>query len=321
MLLELCLINYIDFILDICYNYNGGYDMYRDKVYEKYQWDLDRIYSSITEYKEDIQYVKDNINEISEYENSKIDAKNLFNLLELVMNVSRRIDKLEAYVSLLTDEDTRINKNQEYKEEVSNLANEYIKKTYFVDSNILKLDYKDIEEFYKENEKLKEYEIYLKNMFRYKEYTLSDSEEKLLASLGKAMGNNYDTYELLKDSDLSFPNFLVDGKSYELNGSKYSLYIEDDNRDIRREAFLDLYGVYKQFKNVFGNLISSNVKEENTLANVRGYKDAIHESLYRDELNIDIHDNLVNVIRDKMNILHRYYSLKKKVLGLNELHL
>ena len=295
--------------------------MDRDKVDEKYQWDLDRIYSSINEYKEDIQYVKENTNKISEYENSKIDANNLFNLLELVMNVSRRIDKLEAYVSLLTDEDTRINKNQEYKEEVSNLANEYIKKTYFVDSNILKLDYKDIEEFYKENEKLKEYEIYLKNMFRYKEYTLSDSEEKLLASLGKALGNNYDTYELLKDSDLSFPNFLVDGKSYELNGSNYSLYIEDDNRDIRREAFLDLYGVYKQFKNVFGNLISSNVKEENTLANVRGYKDAIHESLYRDELNIDIHDNLVNVIRDKMNILHRYYSLKKKVLGLNELHL
>lgn len=295
--------------------------MDRDKVDKKYQWDLDRIYSSINEYKEDIQYIKDNTNKISEYENSKIDANNLFNLLELVMNVSRRLDKLEAYVSLLTDEDTRINKNQEYKEEVSNLVVEYIKKTYFVDSNILKLDYKDIEDMYKENEKLKEYEIYLKNMFRYKEYTLSDSEEKLLASLGKALGNNYDTYELLKDSDLSFPNFLVDGKSYELNGSNYSLYIEDDNRDIRREAFLDLYGVYKQFKNVFGNLISSNVKEENTLANVRGYKDAIHESLYRDELNIDIHDNLVNVIRDKMGILHRYYSLKKKVLGLNELHL
>lgn len=295
--------------------------MDRDKVDKKYQWNLDRIYSSINEYIEDIQYIKENTNKISEYENSKIDANNLFNLLELVMNVSRRIDKLEAYVSLLTDEDTRINKNQEYKEEVSNLADEYIKKTYFVDSNILKLDYKDIEEMYKENEKLKEYEIYLKNMFRYKKYTLSDSEEKLLASLGKALGNNYDTYELLKDSDLSFPNFLVDGKSYELNGSNYSLYIEDDNRDIRREAFLDLYGVYKQFKNVFGNLISSNVKEENTLANVRGYKDAIHESLYRDELNIDIHDNLVNVIRDKMSVLHRYYSLKKKVLGLNELHL
>lgn len=295
--------------------------MDRDKVDKKYQWDLCRIYSTVNQYKEDIKFVKDNINKFSKYENIELDAYNLYELLELVMTCSRRIDKLEAYVSLLADEDTRINKNQEFKEEVSNLTDEYVKKTYFVDSNILKLDYNDIEKFYDENDKLKEYEIYLKNMFRYKEYTLSDNEEKLLASLGKAIGNNYDTYELLKDSDLLFPDFEVDGKKYELNGSNYSLYIESDNRKVRKLAFLDLYGVYKQFKNVFANLIISNVKEETVLANIRGYKNAIEASLYSDELSIEIHDNLVNVIRERMNVLHKYYGLKKKVLKLNELHL
>lgn len=295
--------------------------MDRDKVDKKYQWDLCRIYSTVNQYKEDIKFVKDNIYKFSKYENIELDAYNLYELLELVMTCSRRIDKLEAYVSLLADEDTRINKNQEFKEEVSNLTDEYVKKTYFVDSNILKLDYNDIEKFYDENDKLKKYEIYLKNMFRYKEYTLSDNEEKLLASLGKAIGNNYDTYELLKDSDLLFPNFEVDGKKYELNGSNYSLYIESDNRKVRKLAFLDLYGVYKQFKNVFANLIISNVKEETVLANIRGYKNAIEASLYSDELSIEIHDNLVNVIRERMNVLHKYYGLKKKVLKLNELHL
>ena len=295
--------------------------MDRNNIDRKYQWDLSRIYSSIEEYREDIRLVKDGISKISEYENRNIDSNSLYELLELVMSCSRRIDKLESYVSLLTDEDTRINKNQELKEEVSNLESEYAKRTYFVDTNILKLDYSGIEKYYNENSKLKEYEIYLRNMFRYKKYTLSDSEEKLLASLGKAMGNNYDTYELLKDSDLTFPDFVVDGEKYELNGSNYSLYIESDNRDIRKNAFLDLYGIYKQFKNVFANLITSNVKEENTLATIRGYKNAIYESLYSDELNIEIHDNLVNVIRDRMDVLHRYYGLKKRILGLDELHL
>ena len=295
--------------------------MDRNNIDRKYQWDLSKIYSSIEEYREDIRLVKDGISKISEYENRNIDSNSLYELLELVMSCSRRIDKLESYVSLLTDEDTRINKNQELKEEVSNLESEYAKRTYFVDTNILKLNYSDIEKYYNENSKLKEYEIYLRNMFRYKKYTLSDSEEKLLASLGKAMGNNYDTYELLKDSDLTFPDFVVDGEKYELNGSNYSLYIESDNRDIRKNAFLDLYGIYKQFKNVFANLITSNVKEENTLATIRGYKNAIYESLYRDELNIEIHDNLVNVIRDRMDVLHRYYGLKKRILGLDELHL
>ena len=295
--------------------------MDREKVDKKYQWDLSRIYSNLDEYKSDIKYVKDCIVKFSDYEDKKLDANSLYELLNLSMDVSRKIDKLESYVSLLTDEDTRNNKNQELKEEVSNLEDEFIKKTYFVDTNVLKLEYSMIEKFYNENSKLKEYEIYLKNMFRYKKYTLSDKEEKLLASLSKAMGNNYDTYELLKDSDLLFPDFVVDGKNYELNGSNYSLYIESDNREIRKSAFLDLYGVYKQFKNVFGNLIISNVKEENTLANIRGYKGAIEESLYSDELDIEIHDNLVRVIRDRMNVLHEYYGLKKRALKLDEIHL
>ena len=100
---------------------------------------------------------------------------------------------------------------------VSNLYSDFVKATYFVEPSILKLDYDGIEKFYDNNSKLREYEIYFREMFRYKEHTLSDSEEKLLANLSKAFGNNYDTYELLKDSDLVFPSFVVDGKEYELN--------------------------------------------------------------------------------------------------------
>ena len=295
--------------------------MNREEIDNKYKWDLSKIYHSSIEFKNDIKFVKKKIIEICKYENETLNSSNLYELLNLVMSVSRIIDKLESYVSLLTDEDTRINKNQELKEEVSNLEDEYLKNSYFVDNNILKLDYSVIEKFYEENSKLREYEIYLKNMFRYKKYTLSDKEEKLLASIGKALGNNYETYELFKDSDLSFPDFEVDATKYELNGSNYSLYIENDNRDIRRAAFVDLYGVYKQFKNVFANLIISNIKEETVLANIRGYNDAIEESLYRDELNKDVHNNLVSVIRERMDILHKYYELKKRVLKLDELHL
>ena len=295
--------------------------MGREKVDKKYVWNLGSIYSNLDEFKSDVDKVKEKINDITKYEGIDYNENNLYDLINLVMSTNRIIDKLESYVSLLCDEDTRINKNQELKEEVDNLYSEYVKKTYFVDTSILKLDYSKLESFYLKNDKLKEYEIYFKNMFRYKEYTLSDSEEKLLASLSKAMGSNYDTYELLKDSDLSFPNFYVDGKEYPLDGNKYSLYIESDDRKVRKEAFLDLYSVYKQYKNVFASLISSNIKEETVLATIRGYKSAIDESLYRDELNIQIHDNLVKTIRDKMDVLHKYYGLKKKVLKVDELHL
>ena len=295
--------------------------MDREKIEEQYKWDLSKIYKSSKEFEDDIKLVKGKIKEFSKYENITYDENSLYELIELGMNTSRLLDKLETYVSLLCDEDTSINKNQELKERISNLYSEYIKATYFVDNSILKLDYKEIEKFYLKNNKLKDYEIYLKEMFRYKEHILSNEEEKLLADLSKTFGNNYDTYELLKDSDLEFPSFMVDGKEYELNGSKYGLYIEDDNREIREKAFNNLYKTYKQYKNVFASLISSNIKEEEALAKIRKYDNAIEESLYHDELNIEIHDNLVSVIRDKMDALHRYYGLKKKVLKLDELHL
>ena len=295
--------------------------MDRNNIDRQYQWNLSLIYKNLDEYKNDILKVKENISEFSKYENITYDENTLYDLLELVMTTNRIIDKLEAYVSLLCDEDTRINKNQELKEEITNLCDEYIKKTYFVDNNILKMEYSEIEKYYDKNPKLREYEVYLREMFRFKKYTLSDTEEKLLANLSKAFDNTYDTYELLKDSDLEFPDFVVDDKKYPLDGSKYSLYVEDDNREIRKAAFLDLYGVYKQYKNVFASLITSNIKEEDALAKVRKYKDAIEASLYHDELNISIHDNLVSVIRKRMDSLHRYYALKKKILKLGELHL
>ena len=295
--------------------------MERKDIDAKYKWDLSKIYKDTSDYKKDIDSVKKGITDILRYEGKKLDEKSLYELLNLFMNNSRILNKLEAYTSLLTDIDTRDNKNQEYKEEVANLSSEFNKKTYFVDINILKLDYEKIEKFYKKNSKLKEYEIYLKKLFRYKKYTLSDAEEKLVASIVKALGNSYDTYELLKDSDLSFPSFSVDGKEYPLNGSNYSLYIESDNRKIRKAAFTNLYSIYKQYKNVFASLINSDIKENTVFAEIRGYKSAIDSFLYRDELDIKIHDNLVDVVRKRMNILHEYYSLKKKVLGYDELHL
>ena len=295
--------------------------MNRENIDVKYRWDLSKIYDSNEKFRNDINIVKEKIKEFSKFEKIDYDENSLYEVLELSMNTNRVIEKLEVYTSLLCDEDTRKNENQALKEEISNLYSDYIKATYFIDNDILKLDYNSIEEFYLKNSKLKDYEIYLKDMFRYKDHTLSNVEEKLLANLSKALGNNYDTYELLKDSDLVFPNFLVDGREYELDGSKYSLYIEDDNREIRKGAFLDLYGVYRQYKNVFANLIASNVKEEEAMAKIRKYNNAIEESMYHDELNIQVHDNLVGVIRERMGVLHRYYALKKKVLKLDELHL
>lgn len=293
----------------------------RSLIDEKYKWDLSKIYGSINEFRKDIDFVKSKLLEFSKFEGIEYDEDSLYEVIDLCMSVSRVLEKLQVYTSLLSDEDTGINKNQELKEEVTNLSSEYAKATYFIDTDILKLDYSYIEELYKKNDKLLEYEIYFKEMFRYKEHTLSNDEEKLLAELSLTFGNNYESYELLKDNDLSFPNFVVDKVNYELNNSKYSLYIEDDNREIRKGAFETLYNVYKQYKNIFASLLTSNIKEEVSISKIKKYNSTIEASMYHDELDLSIYNNLVNTVNERIGVLHKYYDLKKKVLGLDELHL
>lgn len=295
--------------------------MNREKIEECYKWDLSKIYSSINNIREDIKNVRNKLTEFSKYKDISYDENSLYEVINLSMEVSRIISKLEVYASLLCDEDTSINKNIELKEEINNLSSEVINATYFIEPNILKMNYSDIEKFYLKNEKLKEYERYLQEMFRYQEHTLSDIEEKLLANLSKTFGNNYETYELLKDSDMIFPNFMVNNIEYELDNSKYCLYIEDDNREIRKEAFNTIYETFKQYKNVYANLITSNIKEEVATSKIRKYKSALEEAMYKDELDVSIYDNLISVINDKIGILHKYYKLKKEVLKVDELHL
>lgn len=295
--------------------------MDRDSIDKKYQWDLSKIYESIDEFRKDIVFVKDRLPEFAKFEGIQYDDNNLYKILDLCMNVSRKLEKLSVYTSLLCDEDTSINKNQELKEEVNNLCSEYTKSTYFIDTDILKLDYSYIEELCKKNDKLLEYELYFKEMFRYKEHTLSNEEEKLLANLSLTFGNNYESYELLKDSDMIFPNFSVDMEDYELDNSKYSLYIENDDREIRKGAFETLYDTYKQYKNVYANLLVSNIKEEVSMAKIKKYNSSIEASMYRDELDVSIYNNLVDTVNDRISVLHKYYDLKKKVLGVEELHL
>ena len=295
--------------------------MERNSIDKKYQWDLSKIYSSILEFREDIDYVKSKLNEFSRFKGIKYDGDSLYEVINLCMDVSRKLEKLSVYTSLLCDQDTSVNKNQELKEEINNLCSEYTKSTYFVDSDILKLDYSDVIKFYKDNDNLKEYELYLKEMFRYKNHMLSEECEKLLADLSLTFGNNYDSYELLKDNDLEFPNFNIAGKEYELDNNKYSLYMEDNDREVRKCAFETLYSVYKQFKNIFASLITSNIKEETSLAKIKKYNSSIEASLYHDEIDISIYANLVSTVNNRIDVLHQYYDMKKEILKLDKLHI
>lgn len=295
----------------------------RKDIDKKYTWNLDVIYSNTTEFDKDYDLVIDKINSLKKYENTMMDnSDNFYNSIRLSFEIERLIDKLYCYANLSFDLDTSNNNKQELCEKISNLRSKYSENSYFIVPSILKNDYGVIEKYMKENPLIKDYEISIKEIYRYKEHTLSDTEEKLLSSIGKMVGNSYDTYELFKDCDMSFDSIEDEnGKKVELNNSNYSLYIESKDRRVRKDTFNTLYKEYKKYTNTFASLISSNMKELSTLAKINKYNSAIEMSLFADDVDIKVYNNLIDSVHKHIDYIYDYYKLKKDILNLNDIHL
>lgn len=290
---------------------------------KKYTWDLEKIYDSSKSFNEDYDLVKSKIKELSLYENNMTDnSNNFYNVISISFEIERLLDKLSVYTSLSFDLNTSNNEMQEVCERVANLRNEYSRCSYFIVPSILKMDYSLIENYAKEENRLDEYMVSLKEIYRYKEHTLSDKEEKLLSNIGKIVGNCYDTYELFKDCDMSFDSIKDEnGNDAVLNDSSYSVYIESKNRNVRKEAFNNLYKEYKKYSNTFASLLSSNMKELSVLSKIEKYDSAIEMSLYGDNVDKEVYDNLIDSVHNNINYIYDYYKLKKDILGLDDLHL
>lgn len=295
----------------------------RKDIDKKYTWNLDVIYSNTTEFDKDYDLVIDKINSLKKYENTMMDnSDNFYDSIRLSFEIERLIDKLYCYVNLSFDLDTSNNNKQELCEKISNLRSKYSENSYFIVPSILKNDYSVIEKYIKENPLIKNYEISIREIYRYKEHTLSDTEEKLLSSISKMVGNSYDAYELFKDCDMSFDSIEDEnGKKVELNNSNYSLYIESKDRRVRKDTFNTLYKEYKKYTNTFASLISSNMKELSTLAKINKYNSAIEMSLFADDVDIKVYNNLIDSVHKHIDYIYDYYKLKKDILNLDDIHL
>ena len=296
----------------------------RSMIETKDKWNLSLIYKTQKDFEEELEITKNLILEYrKKYENHTMDNANIFyNSIIDSLEISRKLDKLYVYASMKSDEDVSNNDNQELKNKVINLYDLATANMFFVDTELLKEDYAKIEKFYQDEPKLLEHEVNIKDTFRYKKHTLSDIEEKLLSNISKAFGNDEQTYGYLTDSDMTFGTIKnEDNKEVELTDTNYSIYIKSKDRRVRKEAFDALYNHYKQFKNTITSTFDGSIKQSVSIAKLRKYNSAFGASLFKDEISIDVYNTLVNTIHENLNIFHKYYDLKKKVLNLDEFHL
>ena len=295
----------------------------RSEIDDKYKWDLTKIYEKYEDWEKDYFTAKQKIEEVSSYKDKFLkSSSNLMEYFKYDESVDRLLSKLYFYSHLNYDSDTTCDKYKEMVSKVLDLFERYSTLSAFVLPSILKVDYEVFEKFYKENKELLNYNFVLDEIYRYRKHTLDEKTEKILSSLSKTMSNPSQTYEILTDSDFVF-NKIKDenGNMVDFNESNYSTFIKSKDRRVRKDAFEILFNKYKEFKNTIASTFSGNIDSSVSIAKVRGYDSAISASLYEDNVPLSVYDNLIDTVNKNMNVIYKYYDLKKKVLKLDEMHM
>ncbi len=294
----------------------------RCEIDVKDTWDLSVIYKNIDEFYEDYNDLSKEMLKISQYKGKLLSSsKTLLEFLKLSDQLERKLYKLYYYAHLNYDVDTTNSNSLELSEKISQLMTKFSSIMSFVDPELLRGDFNVVKKFLEEEEGLIVYKFNLESLYRYKEHTLSLESEKLLSSLGISLGASENIYESLTDSDLTFGNIVIDGKKHEFTESNYSLFIESNDQNIRKKAFNLLFKTYAKYSHTIADTFRYNIETNCRLAKIKKYNSAIEASLYHDNIDLAVYDNLIKTVRSNLPVLYDYYSLKKEVLGLDKLHL
>ena len=293
----------------------------RNEIKEEDTWDLTYIFKSDVEFNNLLKKATEDIKKVSKFRDKLLDSSDsLLSFLEYSDEIERKLYKLYYYAHLKLDTDTTNTASQTKEGKVTNLLQEYGALSSFVLPELLKGDYNVVKKYIKENKKLEKYAFNLEETYRYQEHSLSEECEKMLSTLSKSFIAD-ETFEALTDADITFPNINVNGEEIELTESNYNTFIRSDNRNIRKEAFSKLLGTYGNFKNTLAKTFSGNVELLTSMAKIKKFNSSIEASLYSDNIPVSVYNKLIETINKNLNVLYKYYDLKKDVLKLDELHL
>ncbi len=295
----------------------------RSEVKQEDKWDLESMYNSVDDWEKDYQKVIELEQEVKKYKGHLLDSgKTLYEYLIYTDKMDQILENLIIYASMKSDEDTTNTQYLALKGKVENLEVRIAEEFSFVTPELLKTDYSTIEKFYEEFPQLRDYEFDLKDVFRFKEHTLSEPEEKLLSSLSNDLDYSNKTASIIRNSDLKFGNIKDEnGEEVELTNSNYSIYIESKDREVRKMAFQEMYRTLASFKNTLATTYAGEVDANVHLSKLRGFKSARERALFSNNIDISVYDNLIDTVNKHLDVIYKYYDLKKDVLHLDELHL
>lgn len=308
------------------YGFMGGGLPKRSDIPDEYKWRLSDIYATDSDWEKDYEQIKKEVPQLANMQGTLgKSAANLLACLRLQDKISITLGKLYVYANMKSHEDTTNSTYQAMAGKATTLMVEISAAASFITPEIIAIPEKTLYGFIDPSKSGKDFDDYrfnIKEIIRQKEHVLSQAEEVLLAKTGDMAQTPDNTFSMLTNADMKFPTIKDDeGKDVELTEERYMKYISSRNREVRLAAFDALYETYGSNNNTLGATFNGMLKASRFYADVRKYESDLAASLNGPNIPISVYDNPVETIESNLAPLHRYMALRKKILGLDELHM
>lgn len=295
----------------------------RSEVREEDTWNVKDMYENVEAWEADLTEIQKNTKEVVKMEGQvAASAKNLFFVLETLAKIGQKIKFAYNYAQRLFDQDQKDATHQAMSAKVGMLYAEVSSQIAFINPEILETEDEVLEKYYKEIPELELYRKQIEEIKRLKEHSLSAEMEKLIAMTSEMSQVASDTYSFFNNADIMFPEILDEnGEKVRLTQGRFVPMLESADRRVRKDAFENFYKSYEQFLNTLASLYNGQVKQQIFYAKARKYNSTLEAAVDSNNVSPNVYHNLVDTMEKNMDKMHRYVRLRKKCLGVDELHM
>ena len=293
----------------------------REEIPVEHTWATEDLYASDALWEEDLAVMIKDGKYLASFAGKLSNAEDLYAFLHADEMADLRVGRLAGYCMRKGDEDTR---NPVYQAMTGKFRSVMVKigsDCSFATPELMAISDEDMERFYTEKPELERYRRYLTNMRRLKEHTLSAAEERILAAAGEVAGAPSSIYSMFADADIKFADAVdAQGNAHAVRQGTFVGLEESADRVLRKSAYESLYGSFNDYKNTAAGLLNAQNKQLKFFAETRKYNSAFEAALARTNVPTDVYLNLIEAVHQNLDKMHRYVRLRKKLLGVDELH-
>jgi oligoendopeptidase F len=294
----------------------------RDQIEAKYKWKLEDLFPTDEAWEKALASMKEAIPRLKEYEGKLASSSDILaECLILSDSLGSKLHRLWVYAGLKRSEDTRIGKYQEMNDNISTLNSQYGQISSYIEPEILAIPDQTLQSYIDTNPKLTIYRFYLSDLIRRKAHIMSPEVEDVLAQAGNVTRGFLETFQMLDNADIKFPIIKDEnGNEIEITKERYSLLLESTDRRVRKDASDAYNRAYADYTNGLGSNLSSSIRSDFFYAKARNYNTCLEGSLDGNNIPVTVFQNLVESVNKNLAPLHKYVSLRKKVMKLDTLY-